>query len=221
VGHGRGGPEPAVSHDAHDAPGRRAAGVPGSGHDPHRAAHAAGKHEGDTVTEPQRDDRLPGGATDASSTDLTPPVPGQLLSATPFVTAIALSPILTLGLAAVEIRRTIEVALPGRTGVGQGEYTLSVVVGLLVAVGLVVLAWLDHRTLRARGVERPFHWAWSILSALVYLVGRSVVVRRRVGGSAAPLWLFLGVSVLGFAIVAIIATSSGVATMDRPPVDYR
>lgn len=83
-----------------------------------------------------------------------------------------------------------------------------------------MLSWLDRRELRARGVERPFHWAWSILSVLVYLIGRSVVVRRRVGGSAAPLWLFLGLGVLGGAIAIIIGISSGVPTVDRPPVDY-
>ncbi|HAQ9640229.1 TPA: hypothetical protein IYE67_003168, partial [Enterococcus faecium] len=67
-------------------------------------------------------------------------------------------------------------------------------------------------TLRDRGVDRPFPWAWALLGPLVYLIGRSVVVRRRVGGSAAPLWLYLGLTVLGFAIAMIVVVSSGVPT---------
>jgi hypothetical protein len=195
------------------------------------------------VTDPQRDDRLLGGGADASSSrsaapqvdvpaapiaeptdpeqaEPRPPVTGQQIGATPYVAAIALSPIVTCVFAAVEIRRSVELLAPGSTGVGQGDYTLAMVVSLVVGIGLVVLSWLDRRTLRARGVERPFHWAWSILSVLIYLIGRSVVLRRRVGGSAAPLWLFLGLSVLGGAIAIIIGISSGVATMDRPPVDF-
>jgi len=194
------------------------------------------------VTDPKRDDRLPGSETAASSSrpaeplaahptgakaapvtgqaEPRPPVTGQQIGATPYVAAIALSPIVTLVVAAVEIRRSVELLAPGSTGVQQGDYTLAMVVSLVVGIGLVVLSWLDRRTLRARGVERPFHWGWSILSVLIYLIGRSVVLRRRVGGSAAPLWLFLGLSVLGGAVAIIIGISSGVATMDRPPVDF-
>ena len=190
------------------------------------------------MTDPQRDDRLLRGAAGASSSrpaapraaatdapaaqaaEPQPPVTGQQIGATPYVAAIALSPIVTLVVAAVEIRRSVELLAPGSTGVQQGDYTLAMVVSLVVGIGLVVLSWLDRRTLRARGVERPFHWAWSILSVLIYLIGRSVVLRRRVGGSAAPLWLFLGLSVLGGAVAIIIGISSGVATMDRPPVDF-
>jgi len=190
------------------------------------------------VTDPQRDDRLLGGAGDASSSrpvvpptaaadaqksppaEPQPPMTGQQIGATPYVAAIALSPIVTLVVAAVEIRRSVELLAPGSTGVQQGDYALALVVSLVVGIGLVVLSWLDRRTLRARGVERPFHWAWSILSVLIYLIGRSVVLRRRVGGNAAPLWLFLGLSVLGGAVAIIIGISSGVPTMNRPPLEF-
>ncbi|NIJ04501.1 hypothetical protein [Frigoribacterium faeni] len=175
------------------------------------------------MTDPQRDDRSVGDATTASSAPAAeprPPVPGQQLTATPYVLALALSPIVTAVFSAIEIRRSVELVAPGSTGVTGGDFTLSLVVSVVVGVALVVLSWLDRRTLRQRGVERPFHWAWSILGVLIYLIGRSVVVRRRVGGSAAPLWLFLGLSVLGGAIAVIIGISSGVATMDRPPVEF-
>ncbi|KQR65738.1 hypothetical protein ASF89_00625 [Frigoribacterium sp. Leaf172] len=148
-----------------------------------------------------------------------PPVTGQQISATPYVAAIALSPIVTCVLVVVALRRSVELLTPGSTGVGQGEYVLVLSVSFAIGIGLVVLSWLDRRTLQARGVERPFHWAWSIVSLLIYLIGRSIVLQRRIGGSAAPLWLFLGLSVCGGAIAIIIGISSGVATMDRQPVD--
>jgi len=183
-------------------------------------------HEGDTVNDPQRDDRVRGGVTGASSAGHTaesleprPPLTGQQLSATPYVAAIALSPIVTCVLVVVALRRSVELLTPGSTGVGQGEYVLVLTVSFAIGIGLVVLSWLDRRTLQARGVERPFHWAWSIVSLLIYLIGRSIVLQRRVGGSAAPLWLFLGLSVCGGAIAIIIGISSGVATMDRQPLD--
>src|SRR5206468_9638315 len=59
---------------------------------------------------------------------------------------------------------------------------------------LVVLAFLDRRILLRRGIVRPFHWVWSVLP-LVYLIGRSVVLRRRVGRGSAPLWVSLLLSV--------------------------
>lgn len=62
----------------------------------------------------------------------------------------------------------------------------AVVVLLLGASGL--LAWLDQRALRARGMDRPFPWGWGFLYG-VYLIGRTVVVVRRTGRGAAPLVL--------------------------------
>lgn len=204
--------------------------TPLSGPSTREASCVGDEHEGDTVTDLQRDDRLRGGVTGASSAGHTaeqaadsleprPPMTGQQLSATPYVAAIALSPIVTCVLVVVALRRSVELLTPGSTGVGQGEYVLVLTVSFAIGIGLVVLSWLDRRTLQARGVERPFHWAWSIVSLLIYLIGRSIVLQRRVGGSAAPLWLFLGLSVCGGAIAIIIGISSGVATMDRQPLD--
>jgi hypothetical protein len=138
--------------------------------------------------------------------------PRVALTATPFVTAIALTPIIVTALAVVTMRRVLELAVPGRTGVDAGDLVVVQVASLVLWLGVVLLAWLDHRTLRDRGLERPFSWAWALLGALVYLVGRSVVVHRRVGGSAAPLWLYLGLSVLGSIVAVIVVVSSGVPT---------
>lgn len=55
-------------------------------------------------------------------------------------------------------------------------------------VGSVVLAFLDRRQLERDGMVRPFHWAWTLLSPGVYVIGRSIIVRRRSGRSLAPMW---------------------------------
>jgi hypothetical protein len=52
---------------------------------------------------------------------------------------------------------------------------------------MVVFAVLDWRTLKARGVPQPFHWAFAFLS-IVYPIGRAVVVKRRTGSGLGPLW---------------------------------
>ena len=80
-----------------------------------------------------------------------------------------------------------------------------VVVGLswLIAAALVVFSWLDYRELVRRGMERPFHWAWSFLG-IVYPIGRSVVVRAVAGGRGlAPLWVAIAAYVVSF-ILSIV-----------------
>ncbi len=69
--------------------------------------------------------------------------------------------------------------------------------------GLVVLfAYFDWRALRQRGVPRPFHWAWTFLYSPVYVIGRSVVVRRRTGSGIAPMWVTI--AGIGLSVVAVI-----------------
>jgi len=73
----------------------------------------------------------------------------------------------------------------------------------------IVFAWLDWRELRRRGVPGPFHWAWSFFALLgagaaVYMIGRTVVLRRRtVSGGWAPLWVWIGVTVVGYIITFV------------------
>lgn len=76
-----------------------------------------------------------------------------------------------------------------------GAYALSFV---LIAVN-VLLAVQDERILRARGVVQPMPWGWAFLQP-VYVIGRSVVVRRRVRGSLSPLLLWIAITVIGTAI---------------------
>jgi len=87
---------------------------------------------------------------------------------------------------------------------------------LLMGVG-VLLGWLDWRELRRRGVPKPFHWAWGFFAfagagTLVYLIGRSVVVRRRTGRGLAPLWTGI-VVYIAIVIATIIWAAWLIATM--------
>ncbi len=68
-------------------------------------------------------------------------------------------------------------------------------ISLALAAVFIVLAALDFRALKARGVPAPFHWAWAFLGSLVYVIGRAVVVRRRTGTGLVPLWVYLIVTV--------------------------
>ena len=98
-----------------------------------------------------------------------------------------------------------------------------VVIGLnwLLTAAVIVFSWLDYRELLRRGVERPFHWAWSFLG-VVYPIGRSVIVRGVAPGRGlAPIWVTIGVYALTLVVSTIwairIATEIiGTATQNVP-----
>jgi hypothetical protein len=88
-------------------------------------------------------------------------------------------------------------------------YLATILVGI-AALGITIwFSYLDHRDLRRLGYVRPFHWAWSFLGlagyGIVYIIGRSVVVRRRSGRGLAPLWVSIGLYVAGF-VVGVVWT---------------
>ncbi|TFD42895.1 DUF2510 domain-containing protein [Cryobacterium sp. TMT1-2-1] len=97
--------------------------------------------------------------------------------------------------------------------------TSSPLLGWGIAIGSVVLAYLDHRQLLRDGLDRPFHWAWAILSPGAYVVGRSVTVRRLTGASLAPMWVWVAImlvyvlTVLGKADGAAAAALGGTAAL--------
>ena len=89
--------------------------------------------------------------------------------------------------------------------IGGPTYFLVAALGWLVTAAVIVFSGLDYRELVRRGVERPFHWAWSFLG-IVYPIGRSVIVRGVAGGRGlAPLWVAIGVQVAAF-VVAMVWT---------------
>lgn len=90
--------------------------------------------------------------------------------------------------------------------------TLGVTVGasaisLLIAGLSVLFAFLDWRALRARGVERPFHWAWSlfvfVITSGIYVIGRGVILRRQTGKGLGPVWAWIAVTVVSIVIVIV------------------
>ena len=80
-----------------------------------------------------------------------------------------------------------------------------VVLGLswVLAAAMIVFSWLDYRELLRRGMERPFHWAWSFLG-IVYPIGRSIVVRGVAGGRGlAPLWVAIAAYVVSLVLSVV------------------
>ena len=78
----------------------------------------------------------------------------------------------------------------------------------VIAALTVLFSFLDWRQLRARGIDRPFHWAWSffvlaISSGGVYIIGRAVILRRQTGKGMAPVWGWIAVTLVTIIAVAV------------------
>jgi hypothetical protein len=101
------------------------------------------------------------------------------------------------------------------------SYSLLTVINSGVAVASLVLCYFDRRALHRLGIMRPFHWAWAFLGGAVYIVGRSIIVRRRTGGGLLPLWIYLGVVVATVIVTAVVAASLVSAIMATIPSSYR
>jgi Protein of unknown function (DUF2510) len=92
-------------------------------------------------------------------------------------------------------------------------YVLVLLSGWFIYAVCIVFALLDWRELKARGVPRPFHWGWSFFVIaigwpVVYVIGRSVVVKRRTGSGLAPLWVFIGLEVVTFVVSCVVIISA-------------
>ncbi|WP_164990431.1 DUF2510 domain-containing protein [Agromyces albus] len=89
-------------------------------------------------------------------------------------------------------------------------YLATTALGWLTYGVLVWFAYLDMVALRRLGYAKQFHWAWTFLMPLIYVIGRSVVVKRQAGYGTAPIWVaitlyaagFVGLMVWFFAIIA-------------------
>jgi len=72
-------------------------------------------------------------------------------------------------------------------------YWVTSVCNFLGYAAAVVLSYFDQRRLERIGVVRPFSWAWAFLTAGVYVIGRSVIVRRVASPRGlTPIWVFIG-----------------------------
>lgn len=81
------------------------------------------------------------------------------------------------------------------------------------------LAYSDAKELLRRGVERPFPWALSFIpsyGSIVYVIGRSVVARRRIGRGLLPMGVYLTIFAVGMVlsiVISIVAMYSMVGSM--------
>jgi hypothetical protein len=95
----------------------------------------------------------------------------------------------------------------------NGAYLLVLLSGWFIYAACIVFGLLDWRELRAHGVPKPFHWAWSFFVIAVgwpavYVIGRTVVVKRRTGIGMAPLWVFIGLEVVAFIVTAVVVITA-------------
>lgn len=86
-------------------------------------------------------------------------------------------------------------------------------VGLAAWIVVGVLAYSDYKDLASRGVLNPFHWGMVFIPSYgptIYIIGRSVVVRRRTGSGMRPMWWHLALYVASgvFSVVAVVAALS-------------
>ena len=104
-------------------------------------------------------------------------------------------------------------------------YLATLGLSFVVYAGTVVLALLDYRELIARGMPKPFHWALSFIPSygyLVYVIGRSVVVKARTGRGLGPIWLTIGVFVFGIVLSFVLFAQMMTAMTDVfGTYDYR
>lgn len=111
---------------------------------------------------------------------------------------------------------TLQAAAPGA---GTSPFGPSPMDGALLgvtALGYLVIAlqalfaWLDWRALKARGIVKPFHWAWIfftlVVSNGVYIIGRGVMLRRQTGRGLGPVWAWIAVNVAGILAAVIFVT---------------
>ncbi|WP_448006025.1 DUF2510 domain-containing protein [Agromyces bauzanensis] len=100
-------------------------------------------------------------------------------------------------------------------------YLASVVLGWGVYGLTIWFAYLDMSRLRRLGYARQFHWAWAFLWSLVYVIGRSVVVRRQAGRGSGPMWVAIAVNVAivigSFVWVGMLIGDMMSATMSTYP----
>ena len=81
-------------------------------------------------------------------------------------------------------------------------FLIAQVLPWVIIAAIVLSSYLDWKELSARGVPKPFHWAFSFLG-IVYPIGRAVVTNRRGIGGMAVLWAAIVVLVLGFIVSTV------------------
>jgi len=141
---------------------------------------------------------------------------------TPFIWPLALLPVVAVVINIVSlglIDQVVDEAMSD-TAVYSPISLITSVVGW-VMIGLTILfGVLDYRALVRAGVPKPFHWAWiffAFVSAPVYMIGRSIIVRRRTGTGLAPMFVNLALIAVNV-ILGIVSFFIGfTAAMESVP----
>ncbi|MDQ1580927.1 MAG: hypothetical protein QOD05_1702 [Microbacteriaceae bacterium] len=142
----------------------------------------------------------------------TPTVGPQTPVYNGFIWAIVLLPLLSsIAFLTFDMNGYAIRSLSGERGVSLATVPYSLI-GWAIYLVIPLLAYFDRRRLQRDGYVRPFHWAWAFLNSAVYVIGRSVVVKRRSGRGIAPIWIWAAVVLVSIAI-AVIKTAGAVATI--------
>ena len=126
----------------------------------------------------------------------------------PFIWLITLLPLLSIVvLATFDMNAYMQEVMSDPTGPGAvlyGPDLLLTGLGFVSYFASVLLAYFDGKKLATDGFVRPFHWAWTFLGAVVYIIGRSVVVFRRSGGRGLwPIWVHAAIILLSVVVSAV------------------
>ena len=118
--------------------------------------------------------------------------------------AIALLPLVTLmSTLSIDLTAQMQTMIEDPAAPSSSEQVVSNLASFGVHAGSIALAFFDRRRLLQIGVTKPFHWAWAFLWSGVYVIGRSVIVRRRADRGMAPAWVWLGI----FAVSLMVGVS--------------
>lgn len=154
------------------------------------------------------------------------PAPAGTSPNTVWIWLLALAPLVSIWSAwTIDVEALVDQALNGVQIAEDGTVTGSPVppgsadpTGLLLWLGGIAVAFLDRRELARRGIDRPFSWMWAILWSLVYVIGRSIIVKRRTGTGFAPMWTAIALQVLLVALVASVVARIVDATIANVPL---
>lgn len=98
----------------------------------------------------------------------------------PLIWIMALLPILSIAtLLTLDVSVLVGSATDPLAMYRDPGYLATLALGWVVYGSSVVLAYFDRKRLLRDGYDRPFHWAWTFFSGGVYVIGRSIIVRRR------------------------------------------
>ena len=148
-----------------------------------------------------------------STTVEKPTAPAGTSPYTPFVWVLAFLPLISLVtqiLNTLTLDQQIEDSISAQPGdIFSPAYFLSLGLSFLLTAVTVLFGVLDYRALVRAGVPRPFHWAWALfafVNAPVYIVGRSIIARRRTGSGLIPMVINLAFWLATIVIAIVVAS---------------